>query len=101
VASAAAVASAPGSPTSPMVGAPAVTASAARITVRDDLPIAAGAAATMRGPPAVAQVRLGLSGSSPRERLRLMSAMRLVASLSCWRFLTGGTRVNLLSTRMK
>jgi hypothetical protein len=52
VASAAAVASTPGSPASPMVGAPAVTASAARITVRDDLTVAAGAAgtvATMRG----------------------------------------------------
>jgi hypothetical protein len=39
----------PSSPVSPMVGALAVTASAARITVRDDLPIAAGAVATMGG----------------------------------------------------
>jgi hypothetical protein len=44
VASAAAVASTPGSPASPMVGAPAVTASTARITVRDDLTVAGGAA---------------------------------------------------------
>jgi hypothetical protein len=44
VASAAAVASAPGSPASPMVGAPAIAASAARITVRDDLTVADGTA---------------------------------------------------------
>jgi hypothetical protein len=43
VASAAAVASAPSSPISPMVGAPAVAASAARIAVRDDLPATADA----------------------------------------------------------
>jgi hypothetical protein len=41
VASAAAVATTPSSLVSPMVGAPAVAASTARITVRDDLPIAA------------------------------------------------------------
>jgi hypothetical protein len=94
VASAAAVASAPGSLASPMVGAPAVAASAARITVRDDLTVAVGAAgavATKRGSTADARVRLGLAGSSPRVRLRPMSTLRLVASLSCWRFLTGGT----------
>jgi hypothetical protein len=52
VASAAAVTSAPGSPASPVVGAPAVAASTARITLRDNLTVAAGAAgavATMRG----------------------------------------------------
>jgi hypothetical protein len=52
VASAAAVAFALGSPVSPVVGAPAVIASAAGIAVRDNLTVAAGAAgtvATMRG----------------------------------------------------
>jgi hypothetical protein len=69
VASAAAIASAPGSPASPVVGAPVVTAAATRITVRDDLTVAAGAAgavATMRGSTGDARVRLGLAGSSPR-----------------------------------
>jgi hypothetical protein len=52
VASAAAVAFALGSSASPVVGAPAVTASAVRIAVRDNLTVAAGAVgavATMRG----------------------------------------------------
>jgi hypothetical protein len=43
VATAAAVASAPGSFASPVVGAPAVAAASARITVRDDLTVGAGA----------------------------------------------------------
>jgi hypothetical protein len=43
VALAAAVASAPGSPANRVVGAPAVAASAARITMRDDLTVVAGA----------------------------------------------------------
>jgi hypothetical protein len=72
VASAAAVATAPSSPVSPMVGAPAVAASTARIAVRDDLRVTIGVVATMRGPPAVARVRLGLAGSSARVRLRPM-----------------------------
>jgi hypothetical protein len=43
------------------------------------------------GPPAVARVQLGLAGSSARVRLRPMSALRLVASLSRFlTFLTGG-----------
>jgi hypothetical protein len=49
VASAAAVTSAPSSPVSPMVGAPAVAASTAKIAVRDDRPAAAGAVATLGG----------------------------------------------------
>jgi hypothetical protein len=52
VASAAAVASAPGSPARPVVGAPAVAAAATKIAVRDDLTVGAGTAgaiATMRG----------------------------------------------------
>jgi hypothetical protein len=44
------------------------------------------------GPPADARVRLGLAGTSPRVRLRPLSpGLRLVASLSGWRVLTGGT----------
>jgi hypothetical protein len=52
VASAAAIASAAGPPVSPMVGASAVAASAARVAMRDDLAIAASscsAVATLRG----------------------------------------------------
>jgi hypothetical protein len=77
VASAAAVASAPGFPASSMVGAPAVAASAARITMSDDLTVAAGAAAavaTIKGPPADARERLRLAGSSPRVWLRPLLA---------------------------
>jgi hypothetical protein len=48
VASAAAVATAPSSPVSPMVGAPAVAASTARIAVRDDLPVTTSTVATLR-----------------------------------------------------
>jgi hypothetical protein len=44
-------------------------------------------------------VRLGLTGSLPRVRLRPRSALRLVASLS--RFLAGGSWVTLLSTHIK
>jgi hypothetical protein len=91
VASAAAVASAPGSPASPVVGAPAVAASTARITMRDDLPVATGAVATVRGSTSYCPSTVGVAGSSARVRLRPMSALRLVASLSCWQFLTGGT----------
>jgi hypothetical protein len=60
VASAAVVASAPGSPTSPMVGAPAIIASAAKIMVRDDLPIAANAVATMGGSPGYCPSTVGV-----------------------------------------
>jgi hypothetical protein len=49
MASAAAVAPALSSPVSPMVGAPAVAAFAARIAVRDDRPAAAGVVATLGG----------------------------------------------------
>jgi hypothetical protein len=52
VASAAAIASAAGPPVSPVVGASAVAASAARVTMMDDLTIAAssyGAVASLRG----------------------------------------------------
>jgi hypothetical protein len=49
MASAAAVASTPSSHVSPMVGAPAVAASTARVAVRDDLPVTTGTVATMRG----------------------------------------------------
>jgi hypothetical protein len=61
VASAAAVASAPSSPVSPMVGAPAVAASTARIAVRDDLPVAAGPVATVRGSTGYCPSTVGVS----------------------------------------
>jgi hypothetical protein len=48
VASAAAITSALGSPANPVVGAPAVAASTAMITVRDDLTVGASAAAVGR-----------------------------------------------------
>jgi hypothetical protein len=89
MASATMVATAPGSTVSPMVGAPAVVASAARIAVRDDLPVTTGAVATMRGSTGCSLSTVGLVVSFARVRLRPMSALRLVASLS--RFLMGGT----------
>jgi hypothetical protein len=52
VASAAAIASATGPPANSVVGAPAATASAARVVMRDDLAITASGAsavATLRG----------------------------------------------------
>jgi hypothetical protein len=49
VASTAAVAATPSSPVSPMVGTPAVAASASRIAVRDDLLVTTSAVATLRG----------------------------------------------------
>jgi hypothetical protein len=49
VASTATVATAPGSPVGPMVGAPAVAATASRIAVRDDLPVTTSTVATLRG----------------------------------------------------
>jgi hypothetical protein len=61
VASAAAVASSPSSPVSPMVGAPAVAASTARIAVRDELPAAAGAVATVRGSTGCCPSTVGVS----------------------------------------
>jgi hypothetical protein len=48
-----------------MVGAPAVTASAARIMVRDDLPIAAGAVATMGGSIGCCPSTVGVGGQVP------------------------------------
>jgi hypothetical protein len=88
VASTAAVASVPSSPVSPMVGAPAVAASTARIAVRDDLPVTTGAVTTLGESTGCCRLRLGLAASSARVRLQPMSALRLVALLS--RFLTGG-----------
>jgi hypothetical protein len=61
VASAAAVASAPSSPVGPMVGAPAVAASTARIAVGDDRPAAAGVVATMRGSTGCCPSTVGVS----------------------------------------
>jgi hypothetical protein len=61
VASAAAVASAPSSPVSPMVGAPDVAASTARVAVRDDLPVATDAVATMRGSTGCCPSMVGVS----------------------------------------
>jgi hypothetical protein len=90
VASAAAVATTPSSPVGPMVGAPAVaaSASASRMVVRDDLPVTTSTVATLRGSTSRCPSMVGLAGSSARVRLRPMSALRLVASLS--RFLMGG-----------
>jgi hypothetical protein len=61
VASAAAVATAPSSPVSPMVGAPAVAASTARVAVRDDLPVTTDAVATMRGSTSCCPSTVGVS----------------------------------------
>jgi hypothetical protein len=64
VASAAAVASTPGSPASPVVGAPAVAASAARIMVRGDLTVGAGgvgAVSAMRGSTDLCPATVGVS----------------------------------------
>jgi hypothetical protein len=61
VASAAAVATTPSSPVSPMVGAPAVAASTARIAVRDDLPVTTDAVATMRGSTGCCPSTVGVS----------------------------------------
>jgi hypothetical protein len=61
VASATAVVSAPSSPVSPMVGAPAIAASTARIAVWDDLPAAAGAVATVRGSTGCCPSTVGVS----------------------------------------
>jgi hypothetical protein len=61
VTSAAAVASSPGSPTIPVVGASVVTASTIMITMRDDLPVAAGAVATMGGSTGCCPSTVGVS----------------------------------------
>jgi hypothetical protein len=63
VASAAAIASATGLPVGPMVGASTVAASAARVTVGDDLTIASGsrgAVASLRGSAGVCTSTVGL-----------------------------------------
>jgi hypothetical protein len=63
VASAAAIASAPGPPVGPMVGASVVAASAARVAVGDDLTIASsscGAVASLRGFAGVCTSTVGL-----------------------------------------
>jgi hypothetical protein len=61
VASAAAVANTPSSPVSSMVGAPAVAASAARIAVRDDLPVTTSTVATLRGSTSCCPSTVGVS----------------------------------------
>jgi hypothetical protein len=61
VASTAAVATTPSSPVSPMVGAPAVAASTARIVVRDDLPVTTSTVATLRGSTGCCPSTIGVS----------------------------------------
>jgi hypothetical protein len=61
VASAAAVTTAPSSPVRPMVGAPAVAASTARIAVRDDLPVTTSTVATLRGSTSCCPSTVGVS----------------------------------------
>jgi hypothetical protein len=102
VASAAAVASATGPPVGTMVGASAVTASAARVAVGDDLTIAVsscGAVASLRGSAGVCTSMVGLGqqlGSSMvTAEVRAATCSFVVAVPG------GGGWVTLLSTRMK
>jgi hypothetical protein len=92
VASADAIASASGPPVSPVVGASVVAASAARVTMRDDLAIAAsscGAVATLEGSASRCASAVGI-GRQPQLEYGCDQCphMRLVALFS--RFLTGG-----------
>jgi hypothetical protein len=61
MASAAAIVSSPGPSASPMVGAPAVAASTAKITMRDDLSVVVGAIATMGGSTGYCPSTVGVS----------------------------------------
>jgi hypothetical protein len=102
IASAAAIASATGPPIGPMVGASAVTASAARVAVGDDLTIAGssyGAVASLRGSAGVctSTVVLGrqLGSSTVTAEVSAATCSFIVAVPG------GGGWVTLLSTHMK
>jgi hypothetical protein len=102
VVSTAATASATGPPVGPMVGASAVAAAAARISVRDDLAIAAsgcGTVASLRGSADVGTSTVGLSrqlgSSTVTAEVRAATCSFVVAVPG------GGGWVTLLSARMK
>jgi hypothetical protein len=102
VVSAAAIASATGPPVGTMVGASAVTASAARVTVGDDLTIAGssrGAVASLRGSAGVCLSTIGLG-----RQLGSSTVTVEVSTATCSFVVAvpgGGGWVTLLSTRMK
>jgi hypothetical protein len=103
VASAAAIASATDPPVGPMVGASAIAAAAAaRVTMGDDLAIAAsscGAVASLRGSAGVCTSTVGLSwqlgSSTVTAEVRAATCSFVVAVPG------GGGWMTLLSTRMK